>query len=286
VGSLAQLADSSRAGWPLAPGGTIASRRERAEALRLFAGRIRTFQDEALIGLERLRSDLSYTNIDEEDRATFSPEFESAASVLTEVLELTFEAQRIRLSALADGLDVLDSDAVLPSFGSAASRHPQRAHAIGSGFTGETIHHGKEAFDVWSFAGPDPACIDWGADAHFPEKFNTERWKGREADDYRELMKKTPTLLAQCRASGTVNVTGELALARDAYFGSDRVRLEVAADGKVSVVNGRHRVMAAIECGASIPVSVWRADDPSRPRVTATTPLDPTLGPDFRERTP
>lgn len=264
----------------------MASRRERADALRQFAGRMRTFQDETLIGLERLRLDLSYADIDEEDRETFSPEFESAASVLTEVLELTFEAQRIRLCALAHGLDVLGSDAVPPSSGSATSRRPRSAPAIGSGFTGETIQHGNEAFEMWSFAGLDPACIDWGADAHFPEKFNTERWKGRKADDYRELMEKTPTLLAQCRASGTVNVTGELALARDAYFGSDRVRLEIAADGKVSVVNGRHRLMAAIEYGASIPVSVWRAKDPGTPKgERSTTPWDPTLEPDFREGT-
>jgi hypothetical protein len=68
-----------------------------------------------------------------------------------------------------------------------------------------------------------------------------------------------PTLLAHCRVTGPDDVPAELALARDAYFGTEHVRLEVADDGRISVGAGRHRLMAAIEAGASIPVTVWRA---------------------------
>jgi hypothetical protein len=246
----------------------MASRKERADALRQFTVRLRAFQDQTWIGLQRLQLDLIYADFDEEDRATFSPEFESAASVLTTALEVTLEAQRVRLGALAGALDALGLEADPPEKSgpargapsdSATNAPPARTNAIGGGYTGETIQHGKETFDVWSFAGLDPASIDWGADADFPQKFSTEKWKGRNADDYRELMRKTPALLAQCRTSGTADVAGDLALARDAYFGDDRVRLEIGVDGRISIVNGRHRVMAAIECGASIPVSTWRA---------------------------
>lgn len=271
----------------------MASRRERADALRQFTVQLRAFQDQTLIGLQRLRLELIYAGIDEEDRATYSPEFESAACVLTTVLEVTFEAQRVRLGALAQALDTLSSEADpsgksrpangAPS-GSATNALPARTHAIAGGFTGETIEHGKETFDMWSFADLDPACINWGADADFPQKFSTETWKGRNADDYRELMRKTPALLAQCRTSGTAGVAEDLALARDAYFGSDQVRLEIGADGRVSVVNGRHRVMAAIECGASIPVSVWRATGIDTPKGESEAPgWRPTRGPDVRE---
>ena len=268
----------------------MASRRERADALRQFTVQLRAFQDQTLIGLQRLRLDLIYAGIDEEDRATYSPEFESAACVLTTALEVTFEAQRLRLGALAQALDTLNSDADPSGKSGPASGAPSgsatnaRTHAIGGGFTGETIEHGKETFDVWSFVDLDPTCIDWGADADFPQKFSTEMWKGRNADDYRELMRKTPALLAQCRTSGTGGVAEDLALARDAYFGSDRVRLEIGVDGRVLVVNGRHRVMAAIECGASIPVSAWRAKGFDTPKGESESPgWRPARGPDFRE---
>jgi len=246
----------------------LASRRERAGALRQFAGQLHAFQDRTLIGLQRLRLDLSDAYIDDEDRATFTTEFESAAEVLREALAVTFEEQRSRLAALAQALDSLgpEGDAscatgtgFVTSSSFRANLQRAKLNPAGSGYTGETINHGKEVFEVWSFAGLGPESVDWGADADFKNTFGTQSWKGRSADDYRELMAKTPALLVQCRTSGTTEVPSALALARDAYFGNDRVRLEIDNEGRVSIVNGRHRVMAAIECGATIPVSAWRA---------------------------
>lgn len=244
----------------------MASRRERADALRQFASRLHAFQDETLIGLQRLRLDLLYADMDEEDRATCSSDFENAAGVLTETLRVTFATQRVRLDVLAQALDTLGSDG-WPSrepavgrgeLGFANNAPPARTQAISGGYTGETIQHRKETFEIWSFAGIDPAGIDWGADADFPQKFRAETWKGRTADDYRELMTKTPALLEQCRTSGTEDVAADLVSARDAYFGNDRIHLEIV-DGRVSIANGRHRVMAAIESGQSIPVTTSRA---------------------------
>jgi hypothetical protein len=246
----------------------MGSRSERAQALRHFAGQIGAFQERTLIGIDRLRSALIDAAIDEEDRAMFGPEFEGASGVLAEAVGVTFEDQRRRLAALADALDALgmdhgpsrDDDAGGGArSGPAANETPEGARRAGNGYTGETILHRRDAFEVWSFAGIDPASIDWGADPDFAQKYGSERWKGRVADDYRALMAITPALLAQCRQSGTGDVAPDLALARDAYFGGDRIRLEVDANGRIGVVNGRHRLMAAIECGASIPVSVWRA---------------------------
>jgi hypothetical protein len=246
----------------------MGSRSERAQSLRQFAGQLSAFQDRTLIRIDRLRSELIDAAIDDEDRAMFSPEFEGASGVLAQALCVAFEDQRRRLAALADALDALgaghcssgDDDARCGArSGPATNTWPESARPTGNGYTGETILHRNDAFEVWSFAGIDPASIDWGADPDFAQKFDSERWKGLVADDYRALMAKTPALLAQCRLSGTSAVAPDLARARDAYFGGDRIRLEVDANGKVGVVNGRHRLMAAIECGASIPVSVGRA---------------------------
>jgi len=90
----------------------MASRSERASALRRFAGQLRAFQDETLLGLQRLRFELVGAEIDEEDRATFVPEFESSAGVLAEALGVAFEAQRERLKSLAQVLDSLVLDGV------------------------------------------------------------------------------------------------------------------------------------------------------------------------------
>jgi hypothetical protein len=244
----------------------MASRKDRADALRRFSEQIRAFQDQTLIALERLRLDLIYANIDEEDRSSYSPELEQSASVLTEALQVMFESQQERIDALARALDAVGLEArfsldTLPARlpGNSAVPTPgQSTEQTGRGYTGETIRHAKETFEVWSFAGFDPALIDWG-DPAFPQKFSTEVWKGHTADDYRELTRQARSLLGECRASGTTEVPGDLGTVRDAYFGMDHIHLQIGHDGKVSVANGRHRLMAAIECGLSVPVTVERA---------------------------
>lgn len=128
------------------------------------------------------------------------------------------------------------------------------------GPTGEVITRRGQAFEVWSFAGMDPASIDWGADSDFPSKFGSESWKGHSPDDYRALTGAVSALLDACRAGSPDDVPDHLGGPRDSYFGTEPVRLELPKGGGVFIVNGRHRVMAAIEAGASIPVSVWRAE--------------------------
>lgn len=125
--------------------------------------------------------------------------------------------------------------------------------------TGEIITRGGQAFEVWSFACVDPTSIDWGADPDFPSKFGSETWKGHSPDDYRSLTQEVSALLDACRAGGPDEVPQALGRPRDSYFGTEPVRLEMPKSGGLFIANGRHRVMAAIEAGASIPVSVWRA---------------------------
>jgi hypothetical protein len=265
-----------RAGRPrsIGSGGVMASRKDRADALRRFSEQIRDFHDKTLIALERLRLDLIYANLDDEDRASYSPELEQSASILTEALEVMSGSQRERIDGLAQALDAVGSEArsSLDSFPAKLPRNSpipaagQSMEQTGAGYTGETISHAKETFEVWSFAGFDPALIDWG-DPTFPQKFNTEVWKGHTADDYRELTRQAPSLLWECRVSGTTEVRDALGTVRDAYFGMDHIHLQIGHDDKVSVANGRHRLMAAIECGLSVPVTVERA----KPRETRGT---------------
>jgi hypothetical protein len=241
----------------------MASRSERANALRQFAGAFRAFHHQVFTALERLRGDLAHAEIDEEDRAICSRELESGADNLTNALAVMM-VQCVRIEALAQALDDMGMER-----GSSRERESWRGSieapmatrkVPAGGFTGETIPHGNDVFEVWSLAGIDPARITWSGDAGFPQKYYVEQWKGRSADDYRELVRMTAALLEQCRAFGTAGVANDLRLARDAYFGTDRIRLEIGANGQIVIANGRHRVMAAIEAGASIPVSVWRAE--------------------------
>lgn len=138
--------------------------------------------------------------------------------------------------------------------GSALACPPVR----GSGPTGEVFSRRGQEFQVWSFAGVDPASIDWGADQDFPSKFGKENWKGHTPDDYRRLMREAPAMLAAARASGPDDVPESMGITRDGLFGSDAIKIEVGPSGRISVTNGRHRIMAAIEAGAAIPVIVTR----------------------------
>lgn len=245
----------------------MASRNERAGAIRSLAGRTGDLGVHVLTELDRLRFTLDQSEFDAEDLAAYWPEFEDAAGALARVVSENFEVQRARLIALAEALEGAGLAGVaVPTVGS--GRHatvnaagpvlPAAVPATSGRFTGEIIPHRGHNFEVWSFAGVDPTTLDWGVDPNFPQHFEADVWKGHPASDYRNLTAQAPALLSSCRASGPGEIQGDLGFVRDAYFGSEPVRLSVTTEGKIHITGGRHRLMAAIEVGASIPVSVTR----------------------------
>lgn len=83
----------------------MASRADRASALRGFASRLDKKFSKVKVDLIKLGLELGQLDMDEEDRAAYEHDFEGAAAVLRGAIDGAFETQRGKLLVLADSLE-------------------------------------------------------------------------------------------------------------------------------------------------------------------------------------
>lgn len=82
----------------------------------------------------------------------------------------------------------------------------------------------------------------------------SEPHHGNSPADYLELARTLPAVLGRPRATlvdGSVE-----ARAWDAFLGNDPIRIEARPDGRLSIVDGRHRLFACLRAGVAPPVDI------------------------------
>lgn len=131
--------------------------------------------------------------------------------------------------------------------------------AGGSGPTGKKVaaKYGR-SLDLWTFAGSTRDSFDWGGDASFPSAFSRgATHHGNRPEIYRDWVRRLPEVLRRT-AGGLDAVEGDDAAkqVRDVFLGDSPVRIIVRKGRRPEVDSGRHRVMAAIEAGATLPVEI------------------------------
>lgn len=131
------------------------------------------------------------------------------------------------------------------------------------GPTGTTVSsRAGQPLELWSFAGASPGDFDWGDEA-FPTAFETESHHGNTADVYRRWVSAAANVVGQVREQGWDAVSGDEARqVRDVFMGSEPPRIVLRGDGSKPVVESRHRVLAAVKQGVTIPVHVVRLPPP------------------------
>lgn len=226
----------------------MASRLQRASALRALAAELRQHSAAAAEGLAQLRLAFDQMQWDDEDRANYEPEFEDAAHRLTAVFTGTFDEQQARLEALAQRLDeILLGAEGIPGAGAAPQTDP--------GTPAVRWERGQAVLSAsWLRSIP----ITWPYD-DFPAGFATHRHHEHGADDYRALVRD----LTRSRA-GAMDEAAQRAAEVFRPNASEPVHavLEFRPDQKGSrrfgldVIAGAHRLAAAMELGVDIPVNL------------------------------
>jgi hypothetical protein len=172
-----------------------------------------------------------------------------------ELLARRFQAHAGRLDEYLASSGVSGSDSRPPAPGarSACAAAPPKWGSIG-----ETVvsREGKR-LELWSFSGVTPQAFDWGAPS-FPAEFEAQSHHGNTAEDYRRWAREAGDVVKQVRAGGWDSVDGANRQVRDVFLGSEPVRVIIPKDGSMPVVESRHRVLAAIQTRATIPVEVVR----------------------------
>lgn len=148
-----------------------------------------------------------------------------------------------------------------------------RAHAPSSGLasaaagvqtsrlptdTGRKLASRNGSLRLWSFRDVDASQLDWGVDQDFPERFDTHSHHGNQgAAPYRSLVSGWVSLFDRTRGEVAEPGWGTNERASyDAFVAGEPVVITINSNGKIHVDAGRHRTMAAIEAGATIPVKV------------------------------
>jgi hypothetical protein len=126
--------------------------------------------------------------------------------------------------------------------------------------------------ELWSFVGASASDFDWG-DETFPTTFETQPHHGNTADVYRRWVGAAASVVEQVQEHGWDSVRREDARqVRDVFLGSEPPRIVLRADGSKPVVESRHRVLAAIQQGAAIPVLVVRLPGPGSAPAASSCP--------------
>lgn len=141
-----------------------------------------------------------------------------------------------------------------PSGGGATAAAPTPAPAPPFAVTGSVRGRAGELALV-SFAGVRPEDVDWASGNDFPARFPGDVHHGNDATQYRAWTAAAGRVVAAVR--GGHEVTEADRNARDVYLGSEPVRLVMQKNGRYRAET-QHRVMAAIEAQATIPVRIER----------------------------
>lgn len=155
------------------------------------------------------------------------------------------------------------SGRALPSASMGASAPSTKAW----GPTGETVSSRTGLqLEYWSFAGARGEDFDWQGE-DFPAAFASDVHHGNTPDVYRGWVRLAFEVARRVAAGGWEAVAADPSACqvRDVFLGSEPPRLIIPAGGSRPIVGARHRVMAAIEAGATIPVLVERSSPSGGP---------------------
>ena len=132
------------------------------------------------------------------------------------------------------------------------------ALAARSGSNARFQNKAGNALHLMPVGGFDPSTIDW-VDDQFVEKFDTSQHHGHTGADYRALCSALPRVLDQLRSGHSPDVFAAGSNERkcyDSFFGGDPIRVEQLPNGRKTVTDGRHRLLACIQLGIDPPVAL------------------------------
>ena len=104
--------------------------------------------------------------------------------------------------------------------------------------------------------------IKWG-DLDFGKTFKSETHHGYTGRDYLEFASHLPEVLEHVKEGGDIDdwPSGSAERAcHSAFFRKQVIRLDRTPDGKIEVIEGRHRLYACLQLGIDPPVS-WAGTD-------------------------
>jgi len=99
--------------------------------------------------------------------------------------------------------------------------------------------------------------IEWG-DSNFERTFRSETHHGYTGRDYLEFVSHLPEVLERVKEGGDIDdwPSGSTERAcHSAFFRKQVIRLDRTPDGKIEVIEGRHRLYACLQLGIDPPVS-------------------------------
>ena len=146
----------------------------------------------------------------------------------------------------------------VPRSAASHAEPPRSADEKHVGLTQETIKGRNGPLHLWAFGECTPDDFQWSDD--FPQRFDEDVHHSYTSDDYRRWARLAPEVVERIRTDGDAGLQGDRAAeqVRDVFLGSEPVRIIVRPGQKPEVDGGRHRIMAAIETGVTIPVQIVR----------------------------
>lgn len=237
--------------------------RRIARQQRAFMERLRDRHDRLLAMLSRLNDswrDQQFKEFAEEVTHDLNQLREAASQI--EMMAGRIEQLALPLEDyLSEGLDSGVSEVQYKSGDELSSPPPPPPAGKSSGSKNNPLNDvtsdQEHSLTLLSVADLSMEDIEWGR-PDFENTFKTETHHGYTGEDYLEFVSHLPEVIEHVKEGGNLDAWSSGSTKRachSAFFRKQVIRLDRTPEGKIDVIEGRHRLYACLQRGIDPPVS-------------------------------